>query len=441
MNSNYLNQSIKSNDLERKKIQKKRHVNDKILSIVRQFIIDKKLVCYGGTAINDILPKEQQFYNYETDIPDYDFFSPNAMEDAKELANLFTKENVHNIESKNAFLYGTYKVFINFVAIADITQIDKKFYEYLLKNNIKKDKVMYTPPEFLRMSLHQELARPLGDISRWEKIYSRLRILNNYFPILTKNKLKTYYEEKLDLTKGEMKEVYQQLFDHFHKKNMVFCNFDITIRLMHKYMKIGLKYKKDFTDIFIVYTDNLPRAIRELKDKNIEGLELKKVKSVYKFVNNYCYLYFKGKVVGIVFATNSCLAYNIVKHKRRQIRVGNIDTLLNLYFTLLLINDIPLNRNMIKEVIDKLQYVVAHYKEILEQYEHISAIPEKLKRFNLPCYGKQEDKEDILKERTSKYKKYSKNKTSKEFKKWFFKYSPRIKQKTRKKKRQKCSSN
>ena len=25
--------------------------------------IDKKLICYGGTAINDILPKEQQFYN------------------------------------------------------------------------------------------------------------------------------------------------------------------------------------------------------------------------------------------------------------------------------------------------------------------------------------------------------------------------------------------
>ena len=90
MNAEYLKHSIKENELERKKIQKKRHVNDKILNIVRQFIIDKKLICYGGTAINDILPKEQQFYNYETDIPDYDFFSPNAMEDAKELSNIFT---------------------------------------------------------------------------------------------------------------------------------------------------------------------------------------------------------------------------------------------------------------------------------------------------------------------------------------------------------------
>ena len=269
--------------------------------------------------------------------------------------------------------------------------------------------MLYTPPEFLRMSLHQELARPLGDISRWEKVYSRLQVLNNYFPILTKNKLASYYEDKLDLTNTEMKEVYEELFDHFRKNKMVFsCNFDITIRLMHKYMKIGLKYKKDFTDMFIMYTDNLPTTIKGLKDKQIEGLEIKKIKSVYKFVDNYCYLSFNGKVIGMIFATNSCLAYNVVKFKRREINVGNIDTLLNLYFSLLLINDVPMNKTVIKEVIDKLQYVVSHYSDVLEKYEHVSAIPDKLKRFNLPCYGKQQDKEDVLKERSSKYRKYSK---------------------------------
>lgn len=435
MNTEYLKHSIKLNELERKKIQKKKHVNDKILNIVRDFIIDKQLICYGGTAINDILPREHQFYDYETDIPDYDFFSPNAMEHAKELCDLFKTENVHSIESKNAFIQGTYKVFINFVAVADVTQVDKNFYDYLLKHNLKRDKLLYTPPEFLRMSLHQELARPLGDITRWEKVYSRLQVLNNYFPILTKNKLKNYYEDKLDLTDNETKEVYELLFDHFKKNKMIFCNFDITIRLLHKYMKIRLKFKKDFTDIFIMYTENLTKFIRQLKDKKITELDIKKIKSTYKFVGNYVYLYYKERLIGIIFATNSCLSYNIVKYKRKEIFVGNIDTLLNLYFTLLLINDIPLNNIVIKEVIDKLQYIVNNYKNILDNYEHISGIPDKLNRFNLPCYGKQEDKEDVLKERSTKYKKYRKNKTSKEYQKLFFKYSPRIKQKTRKKNR------
>ena len=38
------------------------------------------------------------------------------------------------------------------------------------------------------MSLHQELARPLGDVSRWEKIYERMNLLNIYYPIRIKNK-------------------------------------------------------------------------------------------------------------------------------------------------------------------------------------------------------------------------------------------------------------
>ena len=45
-----------------------------IISIVEDFLRKKKLVCYGGTAINNILPKYDQFYDKEMEIPDYDFF-------------------------------------------------------------------------------------------------------------------------------------------------------------------------------------------------------------------------------------------------------------------------------------------------------------------------------------------------------------------------------
>ena len=49
----------------------KRTVNNedvkKILTIVEDFIKDNKLICYGGTAINNILPKDAQFYNKEVE--------------------------------------------------------------------------------------------------------------------------------------------------------------------------------------------------------------------------------------------------------------------------------------------------------------------------------------------------------------------------------------
>ena len=63
----------------------------KMLDIVVNFIKKKKLVCYGGTAINNILPESQQFYNKETEIPDYDFFSDNPIKHAKELADIYHK--------------------------------------------------------------------------------------------------------------------------------------------------------------------------------------------------------------------------------------------------------------------------------------------------------------------------------------------------------------
>ena len=34
-----------------------------IITIVENFIRRKKVICYGGTAINNILPKNAQFYN------------------------------------------------------------------------------------------------------------------------------------------------------------------------------------------------------------------------------------------------------------------------------------------------------------------------------------------------------------------------------------------
>ena len=33
-----------------------------MLEIVEKFIVNKKLICYGGTAINNILPVYDQFY-------------------------------------------------------------------------------------------------------------------------------------------------------------------------------------------------------------------------------------------------------------------------------------------------------------------------------------------------------------------------------------------
>ena len=103
-------------DLAEKRVGKKT-VNapqvKEIISIVEDFLRDKKLICYGGTAINNILPAEDQFYDKSIEIPDYDFYSPDAVNDAKELADIYHKKGFDSVEAKAGVHFGTYKVFVN----------------------------------------------------------------------------------------------------------------------------------------------------------------------------------------------------------------------------------------------------------------------------------------------------------------------------------------
>jgi hypothetical protein len=50
-----------------------------IISIVENFIRSKKLIIYGGESINRLLPRQEQFYNRDIEIPDLDFYSFNAL--------------------------------------------------------------------------------------------------------------------------------------------------------------------------------------------------------------------------------------------------------------------------------------------------------------------------------------------------------------------------
>ena len=145
-----------------------------LISILENFIRTNKCLCYGGTAINNILPEQDKFYNKNVEIPDYDFFSPNPVECAKKLADVFFKEGYSEIEAKAGIHDGTYKVFVNFIPLADITFLDKSLFNNLMKKSIKINGISYCPPDYLRMSMYLELSRPMGDVSRWEKVLKRL---------------------------------------------------------------------------------------------------------------------------------------------------------------------------------------------------------------------------------------------------------------------------
>ena len=134
----------------------------KIIKEVENFIRKRKLVCYGGTAINNLLPVDDQFYNLDIELPDYDVYSSNAMKDAIDLANIYYKMGFDEVEAKAGMHHGTYKVFVNYIPVADITQVGKEIMKNLLKHSISIAGIKYAPINYLRMNMYKELSRPKG---------------------------------------------------------------------------------------------------------------------------------------------------------------------------------------------------------------------------------------------------------------------------------------
>ena len=161
-------------DLAQEKVGK-RVINSpevqEMIQILEDFLKKKNLVCYGGQSINEELPEEDRFYNKDVDIPDYDFYSPNALDDAKELADLYYKKGYKECEAKAGQHHGTYKVYVNFIPIADISYMPKELFQIIKSEAIRIHGILYAPPTFLKMGMYLELSRPIGDNTRFEKVF------------------------------------------------------------------------------------------------------------------------------------------------------------------------------------------------------------------------------------------------------------------------------
>ena len=153
-----------------------------------------------------MLPLEDQFYDKSTELPDYDFFSPEPLKDAKRLADIYYKKGFSEVEAKSGMHPGTFKVYVNFIPIADITYLVPELYKKIHNKAILVAGIFYSPPNYLRMLMYLELSRPNGDVSRWEKVLKRLTLLNKHYPL-----------------KGKMCHVeeIQRLFQYGTKKTLI----------------------------------------------------------------------------------------------------------------------------------------------------------------------------------------------------------------------------
>lgn len=375
-----------------------------IIKLLETFIQDKKLICYGGIAINNILPTYKQFYKKGEELPDYDFFSKDALKDAKELANIYYKNGFDNVEAKSGLHEGTYKVYVNFLQVADITQLETIFFDNIKKKSIEMDKILYAPPNFLRMSVYLELSRPDGDISRWEKIYNRLQLLNKYHPL------------KGDCRSKETDKLTNNLKNkNFKLIQNILIKFDVLFfggLAINSYKKFDKRIDDIYT--FDAFTDNINSIEYYLKE-NVKGVEIIKVNNNSKLLPDYISVKIDNILYANIYKTNACYSYNVFSIKGKRVKIATIFTILSMYLTFLFDNQSYQYEN---RLLCLCEILLSIYKKNRLKNKGL------LRNYSLSCYGKQETFETIIIKRNELFEKLKKNKNSKEYEKWFLKYTP-----------------
>lgn len=409
---------------ESEKIQGKMVANSDeikfIIHILEDFLRKKKNICYGGTAINNILPKFAQFYDRETEIPDYDFYSTTPLDDAKELADIYFKEGFTEVEAKAGVHYGTYKVFVNYIPIADITLLEKEIFSLISKEAIVIDGIFYSPPNFLRMNMYLELSRPAGDVSRWEKILKRLNLLNKYYSFEPEIPC-----AKIDFTNdveviNPSDKLYYIIRDIFIDQGVVFFGGYASI-LYSKYMSDSLKYKVRSIPDFDVISEEPERCATLIMEKLIQN-GYKKVRhivheNVGEIIPKHIEIRVGKETLAFIYYPIACHNYNVIHMNNREVKIATIDTILNFYLAFYYSKQPHYYRERI--------ICMAKFLFDIEQKNRLEQ-KGILKRFNMECYGKQPSIISIRQEKSDKFKELKDNRNSREFQEWFLNYKPNV---------------
>lgn len=362
------------------------------LSTVEEFLRLHPVMCYGGTAINNLLPKEDRFYDPETDIPDYDFFSKTPQEHAMMLANRLHEKGIKEVEVKPGVHLGTFKVFADYEGVADITELDEDIFQKLWDANLVKDGIHYVTPDFLRMSMYLELSRPRGDVSRWTKVYKRLQLLNKHHPIVCKKEA----AEKHELVPKELK---AKITKMLKEEDVVLLG--VNAAETH----LGLDWTLPVT--LLATKETIERLTKGMKVYVNEGSEI--LPPLY-FVHlpeepegSTAYLRF--------YETTACHSY----HNAGGIRVASIPTILQFFFAYIYSAAKQSNIESILCVAQRLVDLANSKKK--RRFEILTPID---------CLGTQTTLVDMRREKAALYEKVSANKSSPEFLRYFFTYTPNL---------------
>jgi hypothetical protein len=375
----------------------------KMVDIVRQFIETHRVMCYGGTAINNLLPPEDQFYDFTKEVPDYDFYSEKPQLHGAKLADRLTNAGFSSVEVKPGVHLGTFKVFADYIPIADISHLDTSIFKKLWEHKITKDKVHYVPPNFLRMSVYLELSRPRGDVSRWKKVHKRLALLNKHYPIQCHNSEKVTNEYVSSEVRRDIRKVLED-------EKLVLLGFNGAI------VQEKTPYRWLLPLDLLTTPEKRPKVAQILVDvfrkhENVRAREFPKFEELFPartdIVDSKT-----GDVLVRIYDTDACHSYH---NTPSGLRVASIPTLLQFFLAALYAPAEFREHKPEEQFLCTAEHLINLANSSSRKYKLLTPIT---------CLGTQPTLQSMRAERSEVYKKLSQNPQSRKFLSLFFTYTP-----------------
>ena len=399
--------------------QNKKIVNSdevkRILGIVENFIRKKKLISYGGQAINAVLPVYDKFYNKDVDLPDWDCYDDNALNDAKEISDIFFAEGFEEVEAKSGQHHGTYKVFVNFIPVLDLTYVPKELFKTIKQDAVKINGILYSPVNLLRMNMYLELSRPAGDVSRWEKVLKRLVLLNKHFPLNPSQCAHVDFQRKME-NSDQADEIYDTVQNTLIDNGVVFFG-GYAISRYAQYMpnNVRMHFQKipDFDVLSETPIDTAEIVKERLEDIGIKNVKITRRPEVGEIIAPHYEISVGKDTVAFIYEPLACHSYNVIRDGGKEIKIATIDTMLSFYLAFLYA-DRPYYD------IDRIICMAKYLFDV--QGKNRLAQKGLLKRFSMNCIGHQETVEEMRANKTEKFKELKRGDA--EFEEWFLRYRP-----------------
>lgn len=311
------------------------------IDVVENFLRKKHRLCYGGQAINAHLPKKYKIYDPDKTVPDYDFFTPDQEADIIDLTKMLRKTGFAEISAREGMHEGTIKIYVNYVPVADITQIDSRLYTLLSEREFKVDGISYLDANTLRMLMYLELSRPRGEVERWGKVYERLLLLNEFAPTRTCKGSDRRLPTSL-LTEAEVKAI----VDYAIQESRIFAGADLV-----GFYRAALKKGKTPQARWLLrskmplylYTSDLEGDLKHFKYE-LEHLSGKKIQATRikamggDLIPQSIVLSRNDVPVVVLLSQSACHSYYSLPLKYgKAMRIATLDTLITLYFSMALL--------------------------------------------------------------------------------------------------------